>query len=426
MYAGTQRAPAPARAAAAFCRLPHPSSSLTPLRAPFLFPAAYWPFLEQLLRDTHVRTHDPWRANLFYVPAFTYAFTSNGGPPHDYVRRVVRFLAAEYPALWARRGGRDHIFWAPGDRGVCPLPPDLAPFIWLVHYGATHAIDSDGPGGAPAGLAGPNATCFDAQRGVVAPPLVSAAPKLANGTYNGTTDAAFARPTLLFFAGGTRMNAPEYSQARRGARGAMRDAQLRGAARAAADGGRVTVPLPWPLQGVRQEIWRLYQNRSADGYEIHEQARARSWPRPRPRLRHRATSHPAHRIPPSSAAAQVPDMGASMRASRFCLAPAGHGWGIRIVHAMATGCVPLIIQDGVHQPFDDVLPYHEFSIRLPQADIGRLDAILRAVTPSELRLLQAGVRRFHRAFVWGEGQGDAYAWTVRSLQRRLQAVLAGF
>jgi hypothetical protein len=111
------------------------SAACTPVRAPLAFHshravltrlcAAYWPFFSNLLADSHVRTHDPWKANLFFIPAFTYAVSSNGLPPHDYIRRILRFIKAEYPALWARRGGRDHMVWAPGDRGVCPLPPDL-------------------------------------------------------------------------------------------------------------------------------------------------------------------------------------------------------------------------------------------------------------------------------------------------------------
>jgi hypothetical protein len=35
-----------------------------------------------------------------------------------------------------------------------------------------------------------------------------------------------------------------------------------------------------------------------------------------------------------------------MRQARFCLAPYGHGWGIRLSIVIASGCVPLIIQVG--------------------------------------------------------------------------------
>ena len=326
--------------------------------------AAYWPFFSNLLADGHIRTHDPWKANLFYIPAFTYSVTSNGLPPHEYIRRVLRFIQAEYPALWARRGGRDHIVWAPGDRGACPLPPDLAPLIWLVHFGQEH-VAPDG-GNLPAGADLRNASlasCFDPQRGIVAPPLVPDAAALANATFSpGAPEPE--RTTLLFFAGGTRMENPEYSQ------------------------------------GVRQQIWTLYHNRTADGYQIHE---------------------------------RVGNMGDEMRRSRFCLAPSGHGWGIRIVHAVAAGCVPVVIQDGVHQPYDDVLPYDAFSLRLPQSDVAQLDAVLRGVSDLELRVLQAGVRRFHRAFLWAPARpdataypGEAYQWLIKSLHRRLHNILAGF
>jgi hypothetical protein len=401
-----------------------------------------------------VRTLDPWRANLFYVPAFTYSVTSNGGPPHDYIRRVVRFLAAEYPALWSRRGGRDHIFWATGDRGVCPLPPDLAGFIWLVHYGQTHASLGDGGGGGAgdAALRGANATCFDAQHGIVTPPLVGGAAAMANATYFGVEGGgegggaegeakggvvpagslAAPRPTLLFFAGGTRMEATEYSQARPscaahvGAALQMHVLTLACSRVCRTAAGRAPGDLA-PLQEPHRGRLRNPRARAHPHTHTHTQHRHAHLRR----ALHSLTLILQTLSPPLSPvlSRQVPDMGAEMRRAKFCLTPAGHGWGIRIVHAMATGCVPLIIQDGVHQPFDDVLPYHEFALRLPQADIPRLDDILRSVTPTELALLQRGVRRFHRAFIWGteggEG-GEAFHWVVKSLQRRLHNVLAGF
>ena len=42
--------------------------------------------------------------------------------------------------------------------------------------------------------------------------------------------------------------------------------------------------------------------------------------------------------------------------SRFCLAPAGDGWGIRMGKAAALNCLPLIAQPFVTQPFEDVRP----------------------------------------------------------------------
>jgi hypothetical protein len=35
------------------------------------------------------------------------------------------------------------------------------------------------------------------------------------------------------------------------------------------------------------------------------------------------------------------------------------------------GCVPAIIQDHVYQPFEDLLPYDDFTLRLPKQDLRR-------------------------------------------------------
>jgi hypothetical protein len=35
---------------------------------------------------------------------------------------------------------------------------------------------------------------------------------------------------------------------------------------------------------------------------------------------------------------------AAARSARFCFAPYGHGWGMRLSEAAAFGCVPVIVQ----------------------------------------------------------------------------------
>jgi hypothetical protein len=45
------------------------------------------------------------------------------------------------------------------------------------------------------------------------------------------------------------------------------------------------------------------------------------------------------------------------------------------------GCIPVIIMDGVHMPFEGVLDYATFSIRVPERHLEQLDTLLRAVTP---------------------------------------------
>jgi Exostosin family len=52
---------------------------------------------------------------------------------------------------------------------------------------------------------------------------------------------------------------------------------------------------------------------------------------------------------------------------------------------MVKGCIPVIIQDGVHQPFETVLPYWRFSVRLAKADLPRLPQLLSAIDHDEVR-----------------------------------------
>lgn len=35
---------------------------------------------------------------------------------------------------------------------------------------------------------------------------------------------------------------------------------------------------------------------------------------------------------------------ALVKSSKYCLAPYGHGWGVRLMNYMVLGCVPVIIQ----------------------------------------------------------------------------------
>lgn len=79
--------------------------------------------------------------------------------------------------------------------------------------------------------------------------------------------------------------------------------------------------------------------------------------------------------------------------------------------------------DNVRQPGDDVLPYHEFSLRVTQDELDDLEAILRAVPKGRVEELQAGVRRWHRYFYW-LGDGLAYNLTLMSLQQKAWNVLA--
>ncbi|KAL4444666.1 hypothetical protein ABPG77_002483 [Micractinium sp. CCAP 211/92] len=115
----------------------------------------------------------------------------------------------------------------------------------------------------------------------------------------------------------------------------------------------------------------------------------------------------------------VPNYPAHLRRTKFCLAPYGHGWGIRLVQAMLTGCVPVIVQEHVVQYYEDVLPYETFSIRLNNEDLPNLRELLRSVTDEQYRRLLKGVLEHRLAFSWNIAKGGkAFDYTLLSLRRK--------
>ena len=122
--------------------------------------------------------------------------------------------------------------------------------------------------------------------------------------------------------------------------------------------------------------------------------------------------------------ARAPD--ALWHRSRFCLAPGGAGFGDRLTRAMRIGCVPAIVQPGVAMPFDDILPYADFSLSFGFDDIPRLHALLGAVGEAEHERLLRGVRRFAAAFNWHDSHGEAYAFARYALCLRAGIDCAGF
>lgn len=46
-------------------------------------------------------------------------------------------------------------------------------------------------------------------------------------------------------------------------------------------------------------------------------------------------------------------------------APAGWGWSGRFVTSVLSGCIPVIVQDGIKVEWEDQLPLKDFALRVP-------------------------------------------------------------
>lgn len=78
--------------------------------------------------------------------------------------------------------------------------------------------------------------------------------------------------------------------------------------------GGIRADRPEYSQGVRQHLWRMFGDGSNPQVLIHQGA----------------MSHEEY--------------ARMLVTSKFCLAPSGDGWGIRLAHYIARGCVPVIVQ----------------------------------------------------------------------------------
>ncbi|KAG2492559.1 hypothetical protein HYH03_009221 [Edaphochlamys debaryana] len=122
---------------------------------------------------------------------------------------------------------------------------------------------------------------------------------------------------------------------------------------------------------------------------------------------------------------RAPGYRSRIRTSKFCFAPYGYGFGNRLVQAVHTGCIPLIIQDGVHQPFEDEMPYEDFAVRLPMRDLPRVVEVLRSYGEDRLAAMRLTLAGYYRAFIWHrEHGGRAYEWTLEGLKKRAYALAA--
>lgn len=89
-----------------------------------------------------------------------------------------------------------------------------------------------------------------------------------------------------------------------------------------------------------------------------------------------------------------------MLKSKFCLCPSGYEVASpRIVEAIYSGCVPVILSDNYVLPFSDVLRWEAFSVQVETTQIPRLKEILSAIPEEKYRKLQEGVRVVRRHFM---------------------------
>ena len=92
------------------------------------------------------------------------------------------------------------------------------------------------------------------------------------------------------------------------------------------------------------------------------------------------------------------------------------------MEAVALGCVPVIIADGIRLPLESAVPWPEISLKVEEKDVGKLAGILDDVAATNLSTIQKNLwdPKVRDALLYHDDveNGDATWQIVVELSRR--------
>lgn len=322
---------------------------------------------ESLLQSTH-RTANAEEADFFYVPVLgACLITRADEAPHlsmknfmglrsyttlDFYRQAYFHISQSYP-YWNRTAGRDHIWFFGWDEGACCAPKEIWNSMMLVHWGNTNAKHNYSTTGyypdnwdhIPIAERG-NHVCFDPEKDLVLPAWKVPDPGLVSAR---PWERPRRKRKILFYFNGNLGSAYNYGRPERSY-----------------------------SMGIRQTLAREFgSSPNKDGL-----------------LGKQATKEV---IVTNVRSNRYSD---ELARSKFCGVLPGDGWSGRMEDSVLHGCIPVIIQDGIHLIYENVLEYQDFAVRIREDEIPQLVNILRAVNETEIDSKLDAVQKLWPRFIY--------------------------
>ncbi|XP_068643172.1 uncharacterized protein [Aristolochia californica] len=322
---------------------------------------------ESILASPH-RTLNGDEADYFFVPVLDACLiTRADDAPHlsaqehmglrssltlDFYKKAYDHIVQQYP-FWNRSSGRDHIWSFSWDEGACYAPKEIWNSMMLVHWGNTNSkhnhsttaywadnwdtISSDRRGAHP---------CFDPEKDLVLPAWKR--PDPASLKLKLWARSLKERRRLFYFNGNL---GPAYKNGR---------------------------PEDTYSMGIRQKLAEEFgsiPNKEGNlGKQYSENVTVTS---------HRSSNY-------------FNDLASSI----FCGVLPGDGWSGRMEDCVLQGCIPVVIQDGIFLPHENVLNYDSFAVRIQEDEIPDMLKTLQGFNKTEIEFMLAKVQKIWPRFLY--------------------------
>ncbi|XP_004307567.1 PREDICTED: uncharacterized protein LOC101304329 [Fragaria vesca subsp. vesca] len=314
------------------------------------------------------RTLNGEEADFFFVPVLdSCIITRADDAPHlsmqehkglrssltlEYYKKAYDHIVEQYP-FWNHSSGRDHIWFFSWDEGACYAPKEIWNSMMLIHWGNTNSkhkhsttaywgdnwndISSDRRGNHP---------CFDPEKDLVLPAWKSP-------DVNSLSSKLWARPhemrkTLFYFNGNL---GPAYPNGR---------------------------PENTYSMGIRQKLAEEFGSSPNKEGKLGKQ----------------------HAEDVIVTPLRSENYHEDIASSIFCGVFPGDGWSGRMEDSILQGCIPVVIQDGIFLPYENVLNYESFAVRIREDEISNLINILRAFNETEIKFRLANVQQIWQRFLY--------------------------